>query len=99
MNWYIGQEIVAVRDHPQGVFKEGDTFVIKGLRGSPCKCHSIDIDVGIKSSGGHSLCGVCGYRGGKNGLYWWFSEQNFAPLDTICDISELMDVLERPIFS
>ena len=32
INYTINDEIVAIEDHPQGVFKMGDVFVCKGLK-------------------------------------------------------------------
>ena len=34
MNWFIGQEIVAVKDQANGLFRKGDIFTIQGLRGT-----------------------------------------------------------------
>jgi hypothetical protein len=97
MNWEIGQDIVAIKDHSQCRFKEGEVFTIKGLQGGTCKCTSIEIDIGIKSppnSSGYSYCTNCNTRYKKNSGIWWFSENIFAPLDSLADISELTEHLE-----
>lgn len=84
MNWYIGQEIVCIQTHSQGVVKRGQTFVIRGLRPSTCKCKEVEIDVGVISPNGYRACRcyVC------NNVFdeppystWWFSETRFAPLE------------------
>ena len=94
MNWYIGQDIVAVRDHGQGAFKRGDEFKIKGLTSSFCKCDAVQIDIGINPLANHSdysRCKICDTRTYSPKI-WWFSERNFAPLDPIKEaISELME--------
>lgn len=47
MKWYIGQPIVAIINHSQGVFKKGDEFIIRGLKTSPCNCKNVIIDIGF----------------------------------------------------
>ena len=92
MNWYIGQDIVAVRDHNQGVFKIGDEFKIKGLQLSPCKCGVIEIDIGKSSFRPYTRCTLCETRYATRTDVWYFHERSFAPLDPIKEaISELME--------
>lgn len=96
MKWYIGQPIVAIKNHPQGVFKKGDEFVIKGLRESICRCKEIDIDIDIglyDETANAVQCDACGYFSLTSNKTWWFSESRFAPLDT--DISELTEILTQ----
>lgn len=78
MNWYIGQKIVAVRDHAGGL-KKGQIFTIKALKTSPCMCNHIIIDVGIRLYG-KGLCNSCNKYTEVGDIYW-FSYNNFAPLD------------------
>jgi len=94
MNWYIGQDIVAVRDHIDGEYKAGDEFKIKGLCESPCKCKSrikgaILIDIGYTDSRySGTRCLTCGLVHDK----FWFREYCFAPLEPIKEaISQLME--------
>ncbi len=91
MNWYIGQDIVAIVDHTQGDFKRGDEFKIKGLRLGFCKCDNVLIDVGNKTTDEYIGCGDCEVAGKSNGALW-YDEICFAPLDPIKEaISELME--------
>ena len=94
MNWYIGQDIVAIKDHTGGLFKRGDEFKIKGLCESPCKCKSrikgaILIDIGYTDSRySGTQCISCGLVHNE----FWFREYRFAPLDPIKEaISQLME--------
>lgn len=93
MNWYIGQDIVAVRDHRKGIFKRGDEFKIKALRGSSCKCNDIEIDIGERLEDCDIMtCRICSTLIIEKTTIWWFSDLNFAPLDPIKEaISELME--------
>ena len=90
MNWYIGQDIVAINNHKH--FKYGDEFKIKGLKSPFCKCGYIQIDIGMTDSSYDGVqCSKCKVETEFNGTLW-FSEKNFAPLDPIKEaISELME--------
>ena len=91
MNWYIGQDIVAVMDQAQGVFKRGDEFKINGLRGSFCNCKIVLIDIGKVTGSKINRCPCCNIIDSSGGIAW-YSEENFAPLDPIKEaISELME--------
>lgn len=96
MNWYIGQPIVAIRNHSQGIFKKGDEFTIKGLKQGCC---SIRIDIGItynlQKFCNLTKCGICNKITIDSDNKFWFSETCFAPLDI--NISELTDILKEPV--
>ena len=84
MKWYIGQPIVAIKNHRHGRFKKGQEFIIMGLTQKQCcdKIILIDIGVGITTH-----CSTCGSSSGFAG----YSSNLFAPLDV--DISELTEIL------
>lgn len=96
MNWYIGQDIVAIRTPNNKRFKEGDTFIVLALRQSPCKCNYIDIDIGLKSISNSIYCPHCGDV--EKSVVLWNEETNFTPLDTLTNINELNEVLTKEIF-
>ena len=98
MNWYIGQDIVAIRDHQQGNFKDGEVYCIKSLRESMCKCKTIWIDIGKTPTFETSCCMACDTTGIENKGVCWYAERYFAPLDTLVNISELTEVLNEPAF-
>ena len=51
IDYTIGDEIVCVRTHSQGVVKEGQIFTCLGLKQDPCKkCGGYIVDVGVKES-------------------------------------------------
>jgi len=99
MNWYIGQDIVALRTHSNRVFKEGDTFTIRGIKKCECiKCGDyIILDIGL---GRHPQAGQTIQCADRHGIPYlcdgtiWMSEISFKPLDELADISELVEVLE-----
>lgn len=91
MNWYIGQEIVCIKTHSTGVIKEGQVFVIKGLRAAPCEHYECMIDVGVTSYNLLLTCNYCGKTENNHGTFW-FGNQLFAPLqDLTKQISELLE--------
>lgn len=92
MNWYIGQDIVAIKDHSDGSFKRGDEFKIHRLTETPCKCGgSVMIDIGYFNPNFiGTQCDKCGFYFG-NGQFVFY-ESNFAPLDPIKEaISQLIE--------
>jgi phage FluMu protein Com len=92
MKWYIGQPIVAIKNHSQGVFKKGQEFVIKGLQTSLCKCGCVLIDIGSTAGfNGIAKCPDCKQVAEIGSNINWFAEVMFAPLDV--DISELTELL------
>lgn len=97
-NWYIGQEIVAIKDQYNGLFKEGDTFTIKSLRESPCACKNVDIHIGMYHEAKTEECLKCKSKLYRNTNIAWFNENSFKPLDELTDISELTAILEKEIF-
>ena len=90
-NWYIGQRIVAIRDHGKGLFKRGDEFTIHGLRGSSCRCHHVEIDIGHRDTPHYTRCVNCENLTYSSGTLW-FDEVSFAPLDELEQaIEELLE--------
>lgn len=86
MNWYIGQEIVCVKTHPERVVKESKIYTIKALRTSACKCKEVKIDVGAFVESGYGIythvCSTCGSKYNKGvDRTWWLSETRFRPID------------------
>lgn len=95
VKWYIGQPIVAIRTHSQGVFSKGEEFIIEQLKLSNCSCKDISISIGIISNTSSYICKSCGDTWEDTSHGRFFSENNFAPLDT--DISELTEILEKEL--
>jgi hypothetical protein len=93
MNWYIGQEIVCIKTHSQGLVKRGGIYTIMGLQPSKCKCEGVDINVGIVGDAkSYSLCSDCHHIWFDFSSVHWFGEQLFAPLEYNQDaINELME--------
>ena len=91
IKWYVGQPIVYIQTHSQGIVKKGQEFVIKGIKS--CKCNDINLDIGIlaPSNALYATSCECGNR--IIDKIHWFSQQLFAPLDV--NISELTEILTK----
>lgn len=73
IKFYIGQKIVAIKDHSQGIFKKGDEFVVLGLS-ECCKRPLVNIIANTKKT--KSECGC-----GNIFLGHWFYESMFLPIE------------------
>lgn len=73
-NFYVGQEVVAIKDHSQGVYKKGDEFVIQGIKKTCCNCC---LDIGM-SYFGDMTCTKCGNDYDAFGVTW-FNQSSFSP--------------------
>jgi hypothetical protein len=89
MKWYIGQEIVCIKTHPEGLVKKGEIYVIQKL--SQCKC-CILIDVGVITNQG-CQCQECNTIVSEYDNY--FYESRFAPLEYNQD--EINKLLENTL--
>lgn len=89
MNWYIGQEIVCVKQPSRNYIKKGSVYTICSLRENPCKlCGGIIMELLGTNVTNHSECHNEKLVGA------WYGEEFFAPLDAIADISELTEILQ-----
>ena len=95
MSWYIGQEIVCIKTHSQGVVKRGQIYTIKGLRNGICECSPVQIDVGIKAKAAFDTCNDCGVEVLTTSEIWWFHESLFAPLEY--NQEAIDELLKEPI--
>lgn len=93
--FYIGQEVVVVRDHSQGIIKKGQEVEVLNIK---IQCCEWIVDIGISSSNCLSRC-ACGNVYTKTDSKYWFSHTMFAPkLDlsetTVEEFIENMDIAE-----
>lgn len=97
MDWYIGQPIVAIKDHSQGDFKKGDEFTILGIHESFCTCKHILLDIGNRFDlrCQYVICKRCFLKYSRTSDVLWYNEVCFAPLDG--NIDELIETLHQPI--
>ena len=91
--FYIGQDIVCIKDHKQGVVKEGQIYTITALK-TGC-CGQLLISVGKSAISQLERCWVCKNVSKRNDNVFWLAESLFKPLDELSDISELLEVLNK----
>jgi hypothetical protein len=86
MNWYIGQRVVAVKDHSQRLVLKNQEFIVLGV--IVCRCGTKKLDIGLRSNMdlqcGHCRCGHKDYRSDK---ILWMSERLFAPIEPKHELS------------
>lgn len=97
MNWYIGQEIVCIKTHSQGMVKRGQTFIIKGLSNGFCRCTAVLIDVGVISNNLRVECKYCNVIINKNSNVHWFAESYFSPLEYNQEAIDELLAVEEPV--
>lgn len=62
MPFYVGQEVEAIKNHSNLMFKKGDKFVVTGVVKSPC-CNVFKITIGVIGTG-FMNCLICNTRYG-----------------------------------
>ncbi len=102
-NFKIGQEIVAVKDREDGLFRKGQIFTVQGLRTCTCNCGIAEVNVNIPHENHSSYCVACNNRYIENSGFVWFFHTYFAPVQTDseeADMAEaLTEIMERELFS
>ena len=89
----VGQEVVCIKSHPEGVVKKGLIYTIRAI--GECGC-GLQLDVGfIHPDGGKwiTLCCLdCDKEGVLGDSTWWLKSNRFIPLDEITAIEVLDEV-------
>ena len=93
MNFRIGQEVVCIKDHSQGIIKKGQTFIIKDIWLREC-CGYLVVDIGIKSNKGGCKC-KCGQAYSLFSNIWWISAKLLSPIEKSFGEQVLENILEQ----
>lgn len=106
MNFKVGQEVVCVKTHSQGVVKEGEIYVVKDMKIDCCKELSLDVGVSSKKIDAHLTigqicrCADCGRQKVHDGI-WWLAHDLFKPLDELYNeelTEELTEIFSKQPF-
>lgn len=79
MNFKVGQKVVCVKPHPDGILEVGKTYTVLNIN-SECNCDAID--VGIKANcqiGQRVRCTQCDTVVMKSSV-WFLLSSRFAPI-------------------
>lgn len=76
----LGQKVVCLGKHPQGLLKDGEIYTVKDLMLCP-KCKHLAVDVGVKQTYIGSGCHCGQFISGHENC--WFSHTRFRPLDDL----------------
>lgn len=92
LDYRTGDDIVAIKDHSQGVFFKGDVFTALAMKRSSCGC-VILVDIGLKSDRPFTKCPVCDMNDEKTDTIWWVDARSFRKLLSRSQEEDLHDVL------
>jgi hypothetical protein len=93
-DYRTGDDIVAIKDHSQGVFFKGDVFTALAMQRGGCGC-IILVDIGLKSDRPYTRCPVCEMNDEKTDNVWWVDARSFRRLLTKSQEEDLAEVLEE----
>ncbi len=97
IDYTIGDDIVAIKDQTQGVFKRNETFKCIGLSISKCKCKRPLVNIGMPSQGRKGKCSICNVCNIEIGDYALFNATSFRKLDNLVQISEIHELLNETV--
>lgn len=98
IDYTIGDDIVCIKTHSQGVVIEGNVYKCKALKGGKCNCKDkYLVDIGGKSVSDYSNCRICGTRYEDADGVFWINASMFRKLDTLVNIDEIHELLNEPI--
>jgi len=97
LDYRTGDDIVAIKDHSQGVFFKGDVFTAMAMQRNGCGCILL-VDIGLKSDRKYTRCPVCEMNDEKTDNIWWVDARSFRRLLTKSQEADLAEVLEE-VFS
>jgi hypothetical protein len=92
IDYRTGDDIVAIKDHSQGVFLKGDVFTAIAMQRNSCGC-IILVDIGLKSDRPFTKCPACDMNDEKTDNVWWVDARAFRKLLTKAEETDLADVL------
>jgi hypothetical protein len=94
IDYRTGDDIIAIRDHSQGVFFKGDVFTAIALQRNSCGCIFV-VDIGLKSDRRFTKCPVCEMNDEKTDNIWWVDARSFRRLLSRSEEADLAEVLEQ----
>jgi hypothetical protein len=92
IDYRTGDDIIAIKDHSQGVFLKGDVFTAIAMQRNSCGC-IILVDIGLKSDRPFTKCPACDMNDEKTDNVWWVDARAFRKLLTKAEEADLADVL------
>lgn len=94
IDYRTGDDIVAIKDHSQGVFLKGDVFTAIAMKRNSCGC-AIVVDIGLKSDRRFTKCPICDMSDEKTDNIWWVDARAFRRLLSRSQEADLAEVLEQ----
>lgn len=100
--FYIGQKVVCVKSHSQGVIKKGQEFTVTGVFEPDCNCDNWTITIGLKTIIPFHQCSFCGYirkNESSESSEFRFGYTMFAPVQEDFKSISFTKVLEEELIS
>lgn len=92
--FYIGQEVVCIKTHSQGVVKKKDKLRVFAIKQSDC-CGMWLVDVGVRLDYNGTQGCVCGSTTIFDHPIWWLCASLFAPIDEGFEEIEYSKIIEK----
>lgn len=92
LDYRTGDDIVAIKDHSQGVFLKGDVFTALTIKRNSCGCILL-VDIGLKSDRPFTMCPACKMKDEKTDNIWWVDARSFRRLLSRSEEEDLANVL------
>lgn len=90
--FYVGQRVVAIKDHSQGRYKKGEEFIVLNIK-IGC-CSKWVIDIGIRSGILTKMCYVCSSIRIQDNHYGAIA---FAPIESTFQTISYSKVIEEEL--
>jgi len=98
----IGQEVVCIKSHIDGITVKGKVYMIKDI--SSCRCGGVWLNLNISISADYTgvNCSDCkDYINGGRDRIWWQGSSHFVPLQewesAEMAVFELLDEVFEPV--
>lgn len=92
--FYIGQKVVAVKDHSRKIFKKGDEFTVLNVLRA-CKCGVWFVDIGIAGVSRVGRCSDCGRDIPNGSDAWLIAASMFAPITSTFQSISFIEVVKE----
>ena len=94
-NWYIGQKVIAIKDHSQFMYRRGQVFSVTGIFIAPCRCRTL-LTIGLTHPNKLTMCKSCGQDYMRPTFEATFNAASFRPL-LDADNEARLDAIEQEV--
>lgn len=92
MNWYVGQKVVCIKTHSQGLVVKGKNYSVHGVNCCPL-CGFVSLDVGVIGNGRSWSC----MKKHRVHSGTWVATTLFRPVDALTEQIERIEKEGAPV--